>query len=130
MAKTIKEDVKLVKLKAWINSHYLQLAVFNIYLIILVLLRSAGYFEPYLPITINLIFMSSLILSVFLLNLSTRASVILAVFFWALAAIFRILNIEVWAERAALYSYESLILSIFILMQKYLSTPKKNKNNK
>ena len=130
MAKTIKEDVKLVKLKAWINSHYLQLAVFNIYLIILVLLRSAGYFEPYLPITINLIFMSSLILSVFLLNLSTRASVILAVFFWVLAAIFRILNIEVWAERAALYSYESLILSIFILMQKYLSTPKKNKNNK
>ena len=102
-------------LQDWILEHYLQLAIFNGVLVLLVLLRSAGYFEPYLPITINLIYIVSLILSIFLLGMKSKGAYILALGFWFSAAVLRIINIEVWAERAAVYSYEALVVG-FLLM--------------
>lgn len=103
-------------LQDWILRHYLQLAIFNGILVLLVLLRSAGYFEPYLPITINLIYIVSLILSIFLLGMKSKGAYILALGFWFSAAILRIINIEVWAERAAVYSYEALVLGFLLML--------------
>lgn len=117
------ENIRVIKLKKWIVEHYLQLAFFNGFLILLVLLRSAGYFEPYFTITINSIFVFSVFVSIFLLGLSARTAAVLAVFFWLLAALFRVLNIEVWGERAALYSYEVLIVSVLITIYRYLTKP-------
>lgn len=103
-------------LQDWILKHYLQLAIFNGILVLLVLLRSAGYFEPYLPITINLIYIVSLILSIFLLGMKSKGAYILALGFWFSAAILRIINIEVWAERAAVYSYEALVIGFLLML--------------
>lgn len=116
-------NIQVSKLKEWIEDHYLQLAIFNGSLILLALLRSAGYFEPYFAITINSIFVFSILSSVFLFGMSHRGAAILAVTFWLLAAIFRILNIEVWAERAALYSYEVLVVSVLITIYRFLASP-------
>lgn len=120
MAKKINKSRKYEKdkLRLWIAKHYLQLALFNIILIVLVLLRSAGYFEPFFPITINVIFVFSLLLSVLLLGTNVRSAIVVAFVFWILAALFRILNINVWAERAAIYSYEALFVATILLLYK------------
>lgn len=103
-------------LQEWIIGHYLQLAIFNGVLILLVLLRSAGYFEPYFPITINLIYIISLALSIILLGMKSKGAFILALVFWVLAGFLRIVNIEVWAQRAAVYSYEALVIGLVLMV--------------
>lgn len=111
-----QNNIQVSKLKEWIEDHYLQLAIFNGSLILLVLLRSAGYFEPYFTITINAIFVFSILSSIFLFGLSARTAMIFAVFFWLLAALFRVLNIEVWAERTAIYAFEALSLGLLLMI--------------
>lgn len=103
-------------LRKWIATHQFQLALFNGFLMLMILLRSAGYFEPFIPLTINLIFASALVLSVFLLDTTSRGAVSIALIFWVIAGLLRVLSIEVWAERAAVYSFEALLLSIFLFI--------------
>lgn len=100
--------------KSWIVKNQFQLTIFNVFLILLVLLRSAGYFQPFIELTINIIFLSALIVSTFLLDAKSRAFFAIAVIFWIIAAVLKIINIQVWAERAALYSFESLTLGILL----------------
>lgn len=121
-----KRNQYVLRLESWVNRKYLQLALFNIFLIVLVLLKSAGYFEPFFPITINLIFFTSLVLSVFLLGTTHKAAVWLALLFWALAGLFRIIHIDVWAERAALYSFEAFATAIILLVVRRVRLFKKN----
>lgn len=121
----IKLENKNNKLETWILKHYLQLAIFNGVLILLVLLRSAGYFEPYLPITINFIFLVSLILSIFLLGMKSRGAFTLSLLFWLSAAILRIVNVEVWAERSALYSYEAFVAGLLLTFFQGFNVTKK-----
>lgn len=102
-------------LKIWINAHIFPLLILNIYLVLLVLLRSAGYFEPYLSISINFIFVTSLLLTVFILNLSSKGSFIISLIFWTLSFILYYANILVWAERAGVYTYESLVLGVVLV---------------
>lgn len=104
------------KLHSWVNAHYLQLAVFNIFLLFLVLLRSAGYFEPFLSLTINLITMVSLVLITLLFNSKSGFMFLVAAFFWVGSAILRILGVEVWAERTAIYTVQALLLGIILLV--------------
>lgn len=103
-------------LQEWIIDHYLQLAVFNGILILLVLLRSASYFEPYFPITINLIYVISLTLSIVLLGMRSKGAFILALVFWVLAGFLRVVNIEVWGQRSAIYSYEALVIGLVLMV--------------
>lgn len=111
-------------MESWVLRHYLQLAIFNGILLLLVLLRSAGYFEPYLPITINLIYIVSLILSIFLLGMKSRGAYILALVFWLSSAVLRIINIEVWAERSAVYSFEALVTGFLLMLFQIVNLPK------
>lgn len=114
--------------RKWIVTHQFQLALFNGFLMLMILLRSAGYFAPFVPITINLIFASALILSVFLLGTNSRGAVSVALIFWVFAFLLRILNIEVWAERAAVYSFEALSLSILLFIVEEVTASVKGKN--
>lgn len=102
--------------KFWAEAHYFKIALFNIILIFLLLLRSAGYFEPYFLLSINLITFVSMVLSIFLLNSNSRSMFAISLLFWALALFLRVEQIGVWAERSALYSYQALFIGIVLLI--------------
>lgn len=102
--------------KFWTESHYFKIALFNIILILLLLLRSAGYFEPYFLLSINTIVFISMLLSIILLDSNSKSMFITAGIFWLITAIFRVAEINVWAERAALYSYQALVIGILLMI--------------
>ncbi len=113
--KDFKKNIEK-EIQKWIEAHYLQLAIFNVFLLILVLLRSAGYFEPYLTLSINLITIISLVFIVILFNSKSSFMFSVAVIFWIGSAMLRILEIEVWAERTVIYSVQAILLGIILLV--------------
>src|SRR5688572_5215411 len=88
----------LLKVQEWSKLKYSQLFVFNVIVIMLVLLRSAGYFDPFFSITINFIAFTGLVLAVILLDARSKLLFLVALVFWILAAVLRLAAIEVWAE--------------------------------
>lgn len=112
------------QLKEWMHTHYFHLALFNIILIILVLLRSAGYFEPYLPITIHTIVLISLLLLVFLLGVNSKVLFSITLLLWLFASLLGIVGIAVWAERTAVYAYEALVIAVILFAAENMSSGK------
>lgn len=104
------------QLNGWVTAHYLNLALFNLILIILVILRSAGYFDPYFPITIQAIVLIILILLVFLLGVNSKFLFVLTCVFWIFAASLKLVGIDVWAERTTVYVYEGLVIAVLLLI--------------
>ena len=102
-------------IRKWAIEHDFQLALFNISLILLVLLRSAGYFEPFFLITINLIVLSALILSITLLQVSSRFLFAISLIFWIFAGFLEVVGVNIWAERTVIYCYEALFVGIILL---------------
>ena len=107
-------------LRAWVSLHYFNLAIFNLILIILVLLRSAGYFQPYLPITIHTIIFITILLLIFLLGVNSKFLSLLTVLLWVFAAFLKMVGVDVWAERTTIYAYEALVVSILLLISENL----------
>lgn len=114
----------LARFRDWTTRHQFQLATFNIILVILLLLRSAGYFDPFFTLTINSIFFTALVLSIFILGTRSTAAFVIALLFWVWTALLRIFKIEVWADRTALYTYESLLVGLILLLFERLFTKK------
>lgn len=110
-------DSRIVLLEKWLPNHYFQLALFNIILIILLLLRSAGYFEPYFPLSINFITLFSLVLAIFLFGLKSKSIFLLAGLFWIFACLLKLLNVEIWAERTAIYTFQAIFLGVVLLLK-------------
>lgn len=104
------------KVIKWVNSYLPGLFIFNLTVIILVLLHGAGYFHPFFIITINFIVVSSLISSIFLLGARSRTMFVITFVFWLLSAFFRLGSIEIWAERASIYAFESFIVGVILLI--------------
>lgn len=126
MVKNLKKYYKesLGKLSLWAQSKVFGLFVFNLLVMLLIVLRSAGYFTPYFPLTINLIVFLSLILAIILLNMRSSALFIIALVFWIITAVLRIQGIEVWAERAALYTFQALVVGVVLLVIEIVSGKK------
>lgn len=103
-------------MKDWLEVRYQKIAIFNIVLVMLVLLRSAGYFEPFFIISINFIVFFSLILSVILLSLDSKFMFFMALMFWIFAAFIKISGIDIWAERAAIYAYQALVIGALLFI--------------
>lgn len=103
------------KTAVWVSSHYLNLAIFNTLLVILVLLHSAKYFDPFWVISINVIVFISLITSIILLGAGSRALLAVSLLFWIFAGGMRILGINVWAERVAIYVFQAFLLGVLLL---------------
>lgn len=109
------------KLNRWVVSHYFNLAVFNMFLILMFLLRSAGYFHPFLVISVNLIIMASLVASIFLFGARSKAMFSIVILFWLFVGFLRIIEIEVWAERTSIYAYQALVLGVLLLLGESIS---------
>ncbi len=103
------------KTAVWVSSHYLNLAIFNALVVILVLLHSAKYFDPFWIISINVIVLISLITSVFLLGARSRSLLAVSLLFWIFAGGMRILGINVWAERISIYMFQSFLIGVLLL---------------
>lgn len=115
---------KMKQLQLWGVRHAFGIFVFNTILVLLLLLRSADYFFPFLPLTINIIVLVALILSIILLNLHNWAIFFIALLLWLFAAFLRIVNVEVWAERTAVYAFEALIVAVSMLIIENIVTGK------
>jgi len=102
------------KIAIWASSHFVNLAMFNTLLVILVLLHSAKYFNPFWTISINVIVLVSLIASVFLLGARSRSLFIVSLLFWFFAGGIRILGINVWAERISIYTFQSFFIGVLL----------------
>lgn len=113
------------KIKVWSEGRIVGLFIFNALLVLLVLLHSAGYFAPFFPLTINTIVMVSLISSIFLLGTNSKAAFTLTLLFWLFAAFLKIVKIDVWAERTVIYSYEALIVGVFLFIMENTSLIKR-----
>ncbi len=107
-------ELNLGKLNKWLKKYYFHLSVFNIFLVSLFFLRSAGYFQPFFQITIQLIVFISLVISIPLLGIRSKALFLITLFFWLFSAFLRIIKIEVWAERTSEYAYFSLVLASLV----------------
>ena len=113
------------KMAVWVSSHYLNLAIFNTLLVILMLLHSAKYFDPFWTISINVIVFISLINSVFLLGARSRSLFVVSLLFWIFAGIMRILGINVWAERITIYVFESFFIGVLLFLLENIYDKKK-----
>lgn len=98
----------------WVQKRYGHLALYNMILLLLALLRSAGYFHPYYTLSINIIVVVALVLAVVLLDARSKHLYIAALMFWIITYFFRISGVEVWAERGAIYAYQSLVIATVI----------------
>ena len=101
-----------IRIERWVKNHYLNLAIYNIFLILLVLLHSAQYFDPFWLISINVIVLLALIVSIFLLGAKSRVFFIVALLFWFFAAFLKFVKIDVWAERPTIYAFEALVIGV------------------
>lgn len=116
------------KLVVWTKTHYLQLVVFNLFVLLMFLLRSAGYFHPFLVISVNLIVISAFIVAIFLLGARSRAFFLIALIFWGFASFLKIVRIDVWAERTGIYAFESLTIGVVLyFMENFAMIGKTNK---
>jgi hypothetical protein len=110
------EKSVFAKMRHWAAGHYLQLALFNVVMIMLCLLRSAGYFDPYFLISVNFIVLMGLVMSVLLFGFDSRALFIVAFVFWVFAGGLRFLTMNVWADRTAIYVYQAIVLGVTLLV--------------
>lgn len=117
MSSILEKEVNFIQLlRSWSQGNLLGIFIFNMCLMILVLLHEAGYFNPYFPITINMIVFLCLVLAVFLFRARSNMVFLTGLIFWFFTTVFRLLYVDVWAERTAIYAYEALMLGTFILI--------------
>ena len=113
----IEDKIKELKkgVNNWATTHYVGISIFNIVAVLLFALRSAGYFHPFFPLSIDISVMILLVLSIFLLGTRPSAFFVVAFIFLLIAAFFKIVNVDVWAERTSIYVFESLLIGIIVL---------------
>ncbi len=109
-------------LSLWISKRYVNLAVFNGLVVILVLLRSAEYFDPFWRITVNVVIFVSLVASILLLGVGSRAMFSISLLFFLFAGFMKIIKISVWAERITVYMFESFLLGFLLLFIESFTT--------
>lgn len=112
------EKIRLAKkkLQIWTQKNYLPLAIFIILVMLMVLLRSAGYFYPYLTLSVNFIVLAALILSLFLFRLRSKVMFMIALIFWIFAGAIKVAGIDIWAERTAIYAYQTFVIGTMLLL--------------
>lgn len=103
-------------LNIWVKKHLLGLFVFNTILIILVLLNTAQYFKPFFYLGINAIFFISLLISIFLLGVKAKAMFLISLMFLLFGIFLKVVKIDIWADRASIYFYQSFMLGLMLLL--------------
>lgn len=114
--------------EAWAEKYHYRFIIFNLILISLFLLHSVGYFYPLFPISINFIVLVAFVLSIILVGATSRVMFVAATIFWTVTLIFKLLSIEVWAERSGIYVFESFLIGVVLLVFENIKTQKENQS--
>jgi len=88
---------------------------------LLVLLNTAEYFKPFFFLGINVIFFIGLILSIPLLGARSKSMFFISIIFLVFAIFLKILKIEIWAERTAVYTFQSLLIGVILLTRESIN---------
>ncbi|MFA5770886.1 MAG: hypothetical protein WC894_05335, partial [Patescibacteria group bacterium] len=99
----------------WSLKNTLGIFLFNIVIIVLVLLHTANYFNPYFFISINVIFFIGFILLPIMLKADYPVLFLFACLFWILSAILKFIKIDVWAERSSIYAFQAFFVGVVVL---------------
>ena len=128
MTKRIRDLYRsqIEKLGKWAQKRFFGLFLFNVIIMVLIILRSAGYFDPFFPLTINFIVFFSFILAILLLNVKSNVIFYVSYIFWLIAAGLRMLNIDVWAERTSIYTFQALLVGLVLFLIEIVSAKKRN----
>jgi len=110
----------------WSINNLPGILLFNLVIIVLVLLRSAGYFQPFFLLSINSIFFIGFILLPIMLKASREALFSIAGFFWLLSALLQLFRVDIWAERSSIYCFQAFFVGSLILFFEYIFLRKKN----
>lgn len=103
-------------LNDWTKNHITGLFVFNLFILLMVLLSSAQYFKPFFYLGINSIFFLSLIFAVVLLGARVKTMFIISIVFLLFSAFLKVVKIDIWADRASIYYYQSLLIGLVLLL--------------
>lgn len=114
-----------LRLDQWSRNNLLGIFLFNLVIIILVLLRSADYFRPFFPLSINLIFFIGFILLPILLKVSDRTLFFIASLFWIFSTLLKLFRIDTWAERSSIYCFQAFFVGLMISFFNEFVFPKK-----
>lgn len=112
---------KYDNLNQWAKNHLVGLFIFNITMSLLVLLNTAEYFKPFFFLGINVIFFIGLILSIPLLGAKSKSMFFISITFLVFASFLKILKIEIWAERTAVYTFQSLLIGVILLVRESIN---------
>lgn len=118
------------QIASWAQKNLARLFIYEIILMSLVLLHSLGYFHPFFVISAHFIIIFGLVLSVVLLRTRSNHIALFCVIFWLGALIFESLQIIVWAERLAMYAYETLLLCTVLIILENIRLLTKNLPNR
>jgi hypothetical protein len=126
-------DIKKLNYQQWFFKKAPMFFLYNVFMMILVLMHSVGYFNPFFTISINVIVLTAIILAVIMMRLPSTFVFVCTSLFWAIAAFFQLAHIDIWAERAGTYAFESFLVGscvflIEVLQQKIKTYSKKYKN--
>lgn len=112
----MEDLLSLEKIKKWASNNYLQIGIFNMAIVFALLLRSAGYFHPYITISVNLVVLFALILSIILFRANSSVIFFICLCFWAFSGLLLLLGVGIWAERASIYAFESVSIGVILLV--------------
>ncbi len=129
MKKIIESYKKRIQeLEEIIGKRLLGLFIFNILLMILILMRSAGYFAPFFLISVDFIVFACIVFSIFLVGIRSKGVFLVALLFWGFAALLRLLSAGVWAERTAVYAYQAIVVGVVLFIIENSRLSKKDSN--
>lgn len=130
MQKDINRLLKKCKkdTEKWAYSNFFSIFIINLILLILFLLHSAGYFDPYFPITVNFVIIVGIFVATILLNLNIQILIVMAGAFWLFAGLLYLLRVNIWAYRTTLYVFQIFVLMIVLLLYQSLRSHKAKKS--
>lgn len=99
------------KISKWLDDNRGGVLLFNLSVLLLALLQTAGYFHPFFRITINFVILTSMILAIFLLHAGSRALFYMSFAFLLLTIFFKTFGVNVWSDRVSIYIFESMALA-------------------
>lgn len=106
---------EVVVVNNWARTHLTGIFIFNLTVLLMVLLNAAEYFKPFIYLSINLIVFLSLIFSILFLGAKEKSLFVIAIIFFLFSAFLKTVKIDVWADRASIYAFQSFVLAVLLL---------------
>lgn len=110
----------------WFIGKQKEVMIFNLCVLALSVLHTAGYFHPYFVISINIVVLASFVLAILVLGVGSRTMFVISLAFLFITLFFKLVQVHVWAERMSIYVFESLTLATIVLFVETIGKKKES----